>query len=556
MMKAADNTQWSKLQTAYGTAENIPYLINTLRQAPTDKAIEILFSLANEIFHQATLFSATSITVEHLISLINTECRCKCRILELLGDIVHHTNSVYKLPFEQDNLDGGDEYKILCQENLDQIISQTHIFLPLLENTNPSLRMCASNLLIRITIAQPQLQMSICDNLWRAYDKENHPLVKASMLFDLGEHHLVQNANLHTYEDPRINFAHIFLQYQSNGKIELEDIDTLINIAKDFSNFEQRFLTFADYEDCLYHPIAKTFYTQCNNRIYGDAWGIDDNGHFPWYCRVSRLAIIELLTSVDKSMLPKVRLALLYMVNEATSYNSAQILPPIFSYLLGNEKISFNTFVNTYPDFARQIYDNVLIWADFYIASNVKVFGDYHLPLNRKEWHESLKIDQPAPHSIESANEIITKIINIKRYKKGIQQELVLADYEQTRTLKLQHIASDGFIPVISHFPNLYELDLSNSEVSAEGITQLPVFTQMRELHLAGLNLSEATLQYIGNLRNLERLTLSNTNFNANWLQHLYTLTHLKLLLIKNTGLGSKDVDKLKEHIFSVKVII
>lgn len=71
MLEGLESIQWSTLNHAYGSAEDIPELIRSLTYADDDIRDRTLYTLYSNIWHQGTVYQATAYAVPFLIELLS-----------------------------------------------------------------------------------------------------------------------------------------------------------------------------------------------------------------------------------------------------------------------------------------------------------------------------------------------------------------------------------------------------------------------------------------------------------------------------------------------------
>lgn len=69
MLEDLDKANWSSLKHAYGTAEDVPGLIRALISPSPDKRKAAIVELYGNLWHQGTIYEATSHAVPFLIEL-------------------------------------------------------------------------------------------------------------------------------------------------------------------------------------------------------------------------------------------------------------------------------------------------------------------------------------------------------------------------------------------------------------------------------------------------------------------------------------------------------
>jgi tetratricopeptide (TPR) repeat protein len=87
MLEGLDRVDWSKLQHAYGSAEDVPALLRALDSAESKERDGAFHALYGNIFHQGTRYAATPHAIPFLVELVSQPAPKSTA--ELLGLIVH-----------------------------------------------------------------------------------------------------------------------------------------------------------------------------------------------------------------------------------------------------------------------------------------------------------------------------------------------------------------------------------------------------------------------------------------------------------------------------------
>jgi hypothetical protein len=87
MLDRLDDVPWQSLRHAYGTAEDVPVLIRTLTRSD-DQQEDALADLLGNIWHQGTVYEASSFAVPFLVGLAaEPSITRRDEILGLIGSL-------------------------------------------------------------------------------------------------------------------------------------------------------------------------------------------------------------------------------------------------------------------------------------------------------------------------------------------------------------------------------------------------------------------------------------------------------------------------------------
>lgn len=93
MLAGLDAIQWNELRHAYGAATDVPDLLRALVSTSREARSEALFELFGNIWHQGTVYEATSHAVPFLIEIVTgTTSADRADVLGLLGAIAESTD--------------------------------------------------------------------------------------------------------------------------------------------------------------------------------------------------------------------------------------------------------------------------------------------------------------------------------------------------------------------------------------------------------------------------------------------------------------------------------
>lgn len=558
MFDDIDKIDWDNIDSAYNNSRVIPEYLQAIVYASAQEAVEMLFKLKNNIFHQDTIYPITLITTPFLIELIETtKVKCRAQLTKLLAEISRRT--VEQIHYIETGVIVNDENKTffdMFYQLFDVLIESRGIYVYLLSNKNPYLRMSASYLLTQLAFRE-EYKVEITELLKNCFERETDAMVKASLIFSLGKLILNNDSFLQVIDehrndnDFRIKYAATIVLIWKQLQVTNDIVAFLVEVALNYKLLENAFSTDADIYDSMYHPKSRS---DNNQSVFFVPVIIEDNTHFPWKEYCGRYEVINHLVniSIDIYYFNKMKPAFLYHLSEARGLNIEQIVLPILGTIFSKDdtgkiqKINLEGLSEMQREFLRVIYDNYALWSDIFVGNTLNVFKNLGLPRKRKEWTLFLKIDLTTPISPEQAAEIVDRFITQKLSLPDLGYKLTLEDYRKIKKFSLAHIGNDNFIPLLHRFTELMELNLAYSDITGQGISQLPIFPKLKRLEITGINCVEGTAIYLSKLINLEYLNLSRTNFNDDWLDYIISLDKLNTVLLTKTNISENGKQRLK----------
>lgn len=139
----------------------------------------------------------------------------------------------------------------------------------------------------------------------------------------------------------------------------------------------------------------------------------------------------------------------------------------------------------------------------------------------------------------------------------GDQFLSTIGDFPNLRELDLtESKVTDGGLANLSELSQLESLTLSGTEISSAGAKHFAQLQSLRELHLHDTNLDGQAFVDIAKLKNLEWIDLSKSNVQGEHLLELRKLPKLRGIILMNTPIGSADLPYLKQlyHIEEIYV--
>src|SRR5579871_1666333 len=89
MLEGLDEIDWSALEDAYGTAEEVPNNLRMLASEHSQDRLDALESLWSMICHQGTIYSSTLYAVPFLLEFASLpDHPNRCEILVMLANII------------------------------------------------------------------------------------------------------------------------------------------------------------------------------------------------------------------------------------------------------------------------------------------------------------------------------------------------------------------------------------------------------------------------------------------------------------------------------------
>ena len=145
-MEKLDQVPWKQLKHAYGLAEDVPELLRALRTAPSDAPNDErspLWHLFGNIWHQGTVYEATSYAVPFLLDLAaDAQTPDRIGILGLLGEVATGTGD-YAAKAHEAVAAGFDILLKVVKDTSDVGLAAAHVLAQLPERgaeTGPLLR--------------------------------------------------------------------------------------------------------------------------------------------------------------------------------------------------------------------------------------------------------------------------------------------------------------------------------------------------------------------------------------------------------------------------------
>jgi HEAT repeat protein len=187
MLEGLEDIDWRSLSHAYGAATDVPDQLRALASPNEERRSAALHELYGNIWHQGTVYQATSYAVPFLVALLQErEVLGKCDILGLLQAIsrgnsyleVHQDLEWYR--HERRTLQEQIREELVWVRKAKQAVSSgVPVFLRLLSEGSPKVRVWSAYVLANCTDRHREVYSA----LRRALQRERHSLARASLVW-------------------------------------------------------------------------------------------------------------------------------------------------------------------------------------------------------------------------------------------------------------------------------------------------------------------------------------------------------------------------------------
>ncbi len=195
MLESLEKIDWHNLNHAYGDASDVPELIKSLASNDEETRRGAIYELYGNIWHQGTVYEATSYAVPFLVELLKSdEVQDKHEILVLLFHLANGHSYKEAHQSIMARFLGEEEVNSLQYQAEMQVelfwVKQAHnavaegmpVYFQLLKHADPKIRMCVpytlSALVEHATEIIPTVQAQL--------ETEEDPQVRASLLLGIG----------------------------------------------------------------------------------------------------------------------------------------------------------------------------------------------------------------------------------------------------------------------------------------------------------------------------------------------------------------------------------
>jgi HEAT repeat protein len=188
MLEKLNQIDWANLTHAYGTAEDLPILIQLLLSEKEEDRKYARSELYSNIWHQGTIFEATPYVVPFLIELVENESTPEReKILVYLGRLANGNRDIEALleyedfEIEEDEIDEIQELLKARKNTLREIHKGMPIYFRLLHHQEPLIRSAAAHLLGQLgPYKEEELQI-----LRQTLENETDELVRTNLILAL-----------------------------------------------------------------------------------------------------------------------------------------------------------------------------------------------------------------------------------------------------------------------------------------------------------------------------------------------------------------------------------
>lgn len=181
LLDGLDTVDWSKLTCTYGPAGEVPSRLRQLTSPSPKLRKAAMWWLTDALCHQATVWSATVAAIPFFIELLGApEVGGKADILRRLDWIAESGYSAFP---EEVTSEVNDRESDACQPQRPAVRAGAPVYIALLDDPDPTVRIAAARLLARRCAATFEPRQA----LEAARERETHPGVAAGLLLALGQ---------------------------------------------------------------------------------------------------------------------------------------------------------------------------------------------------------------------------------------------------------------------------------------------------------------------------------------------------------------------------------
>jgi hypothetical protein len=195
MLENLNTVDWQNLHHAYGEASDVPDLIRALASRDEETRQGVIYALYGNIWHQGTVYEATSYAVPFLLELLaSDDVQGKEELLQFLVHLANgHSYKAVHQAFEArmrgEKAVHNPHYQAEMQVELywvkqahDAVAEGVKIYFTLLEHPDPGVRMCVPYTLASLAECAPEILPIVNAHL----EIEHDPQVRASLLLCMG----------------------------------------------------------------------------------------------------------------------------------------------------------------------------------------------------------------------------------------------------------------------------------------------------------------------------------------------------------------------------------
>lgn len=176
MLEGLDRVDWSGLRHAYGSAEDIPALIRALISPSPDERRAAITELYGNLWHQGTIYEATSYAVPFLIELVGSDkTPARHEILSYLGTLAGGSSfvEVHKssMRLSEEELSARLERELnWVEQTRGAVKSGETLYLASLRNRKHPICCAAAYVLSRFPEVGERYWMPLCERYEAAHD--------------------------------------------------------------------------------------------------------------------------------------------------------------------------------------------------------------------------------------------------------------------------------------------------------------------------------------------------------------------------------------------------
>lgn len=265
MLEGLDQVHWHLLKHSYGSAKDVPELLQKISTAQDDEVFKKYFwQLMNEIHHQDDIFNAAPAVIPFFIQLLSQATfKYKFSLLVELKDFFESSKRYLRLPRLHSHGFGEWHDCIAIQQT---IYANLRVYLNLLKDSESEVRRHAARLLGILADQRHKIRLPLV----RAIQKEQDAAIAASMVYDLIDlipfsHHgsahrvwkqytllLFHWVEAHPDEIVRLTAADVWVEIYPRYLLETTARVIPISIVNSIKKI------YLDSENRRYHPILET----------------------------------------------------------------------------------------------------------------------------------------------------------------------------------------------------------------------------------------------------------------------------------------------------------
>ncbi len=157
MLETLYDVNWAGLEHAYGAADDVPGLIKAVAFGSKSEADRAWYELYGNIWHQGTIYSATSHAVPFLLELVaDTERTDTEVVLQYLQDLAEGTsfldvhregNTLFGKELTEEQLSQMRQELIWVEETREAVRVGLPVFEKLTDDSDPKVREAAASLI-------------------------------------------------------------------------------------------------------------------------------------------------------------------------------------------------------------------------------------------------------------------------------------------------------------------------------------------------------------------------------------------------------------------------